>query len=76
MDTRTEIDATTYQFIYEMEVAFGIKRGMWLDAARQRAAEIMDGTFVARPLIQRTCEHDIGEYEEEMSLGGRPYRVE
>lgn len=57
MDGRTEIPDLLYRSIYEDEVKFGIDRGLWVDDARRRAAEIMCHTYVARSTAIQ-CDED------------------
>lgn len=71
-----EIPDSLYRQLFEEQVASCVRKGLWLDDARRRAAEIMDGAFVARSsALQTDFEKDQQEYVEDMSLGGRPYRV-
>lgn len=69
-----EIPDDRYEQLYLDEVAAGINSGLDLQAARQRAAEVMDGAFVARSIaIGREFSRDQYEYTEEMSFGGSIY---
>lgn len=65
-----------YANILRTEIAALIGMGFTPEEARHEALERMGRGFVARSTAEN-CEAqaDHDEYEEEMSLGGRPYRV-
>ncbi len=71
-----EIPDQLYATLFHLEVARYIDKGLDLFAARQMAHETMGHAFTARgTALARECQLDNDEFEEEMSLGGRPYKV-
>lgn len=71
-----EIPDWMYANILRTEIAALIGLGFTPEEARQEALDRMGRGFVARSTAEN-CEAQLDrlEYEEEMSIGGRPYRV-
>ncbi len=71
-----EIPDSLYSRLFHLEVARQIDHGLDLIAAREMASSIMGHAFIARgTALARECQLDNDEFIEEMSLGGRPYKV-